>query len=538
VIVVQIDVKDKVSKMLKPLNRYKALVVTACAFGLVIGIFIPFLIGVLIDEISRPLEQLLLIAAFVGCIVVLDFFLDWYQNVIWFRLVLKAVNIVRKAMHNMLLGKSIAFHNKSTVGDLTNKLLNDVGSYAESCVIMMPMLLLNLLRITVVFFLLVIMNVWLALVCGILYLLYFGLYLRLNGRLREWSKRSTETYSAMQESANESLYNIDMVQLNLAQKYFGKRFGIVADAHMQNQSRQQLWKSLAQSSTSTMLNLIPIVAVVLGIVLYHREAITVGQIVAFYALLPQLGEPFRNLADFNMRYQSAKGVESRLASLFITEEEANLAQGESISRIETLTLNKLVFCYDQSKIILNGLTFSLEKGDCLGIVGASGVGKTTLLKILLKRLAAQNISVNKTPLSEISDESYFERVSFLPQDIFLFNDSINENISFGREGNIDAALELAYANDITSEHDMLSGGEKQRIGIARAVFGEKDVIILDEPTSALDAGSEKVIIDNLRSLMEERPVILIIVTHRMGLLDICNKTLTLHQDGHWDMVGS
>jgi len=340
----------------------------------------------------------------------------------------------------------------------------------------------------------------------------------------------------MQENANESLYNIDMVQLNLAQKYFGKRFATVADAHMQNQSRQQLWKSLAQSSTSTVLNLIPIVAVVLGIVFYHRGAVTVGQIVAFYALLPQLGEPFRNLANFNMMYQSAKGVELRLASLLITKEEETLAQGENIGVIESISLNNLTFSYDQSKIVLNGLTLSLEKGDCMGIVGASGVGKTTLLKILLKRLVAQDIFINKIPLNEVSDESYFEKVSFLPQDVFLFNDSINENISFGREGDIDAALELAYADNITSEHSMLSGGEKQRIGMARAVFGERDVIILDEPTSALDVGSEKIIIDNLHSLIKERPVILIIVTHRAGLLKICNKTLTLHQDGHWDMT--
>jgi len=337
--------KKQITKMLKPLRAYKTLVLTVCSFSFAVALSIPYVIGLLLDRIEMSAQYLLGFIVLIGAAIIVDFFLNWVQNTMWFTLSFRASNIVRKEVQKNILYKSPAFHKTYPVGDLTNKIINDAASYADNMVIMMPILFLNLLRIIIVCTFLALMNVVMAAICIGLYVVYLLMYMRLNKQLRKNSKKQAETFSRMQERANESLNNIDMIQVSLVQKYFSKRFATASDSHENNQRRLQFWKSLGMSSTEAMLNIIPVCAVIMGVVLFQANIITIGQIVAFYVLLPQLGEPFRNLADFNMSYQGAKGLEERLAGVMLAAEELEQGKVET-NEIQTVAFENLKLnCY-------------------------------------------------------------------------------------------------------------------------------------------------------------------------------------------------
>ena len=516
-----------ITEVLRPLKCYKFITMFLCSVSILIGMLIPYTIGIILDEISRPLNYVLQFAGFIALILFTSFILNWSQNLMWFSLVYRSINLVRKHLYNTLVHKSIYFHREKSVGDLSNKLLNDVGSYAENRAILMPVLYLNLLRIGVVITFLSIMNMWLALVCSLLYLVYLGMYTRLNSKLRVANRRQSETYSVMQERTNETLINIETIHVYRAQNYFFERFGRAVDAHTGNMIKLQFWKSLGQSATNAALDAIPVAAIVLGIVFYQQGTITLGQIVAFFAFLPQLGEPCRNLADFNISYQSVKGLESRLEEL-LPDLEEDYKNKPSVEVINSIRIDNLNFSYDVGKAIFKDFNLSLRRGDVLGVSGPSGAGKSTLVKILMNLIEAEGVLYNDLHANQLSPESYLSRFALLPQEVFLFDAEITDNVTFGKStGDIKKALSTSCAEHITGKPLSLSGGEKQRIGLARAIYINADVLILDEPTSALDEQTEKRVVENLRALLEKSYVITVIITHRPEILSLCTRVLTL-----------
>ena len=527
-------IKGVVTQTLTPLQRYKIATLFFCAAATILGLLIPFSVGMLIDGMDNPLEYTFRFAGIIGLVMIVVFLLEWIQNYMWFNLSFKASNLVKKRLHEMLLKKSVAFFKSTNIGDLTNKLLNDASSYAKIRATLMPMLLLNLIHIAAAFTFLVVMNLWLAAVCAALYVMYLGLYMKINSKLRVRSKQLTETFSVLQQRTHESIFNIDMVQMFCAIGFFSNRFNISSDRHQKNEAKLQLWKSLGQSATDMTLVVIPVVAVIMGIVFYHQGSISIGQIVAFYAFLPQLGEPFRNLTDFNISFQSAKGVEGRLEELLLTEAEQEVGK-DSLEHISSVEFRKLNFAYEPSKIILQELSFTIKKGDSLGVIGESGTGKSTLIKLLLCRLNSENMLVNGEPVLRWKKDSFHKRIAVLPQEVFLFEGSICDNITMGRSGDIDLALSTAFAASIKGDALKLSGGEKQRIGLARALFSNIDMLVLDEPTSALDDATEKKIVENLQTFLNFTNIILVVVSHRREILKLCNAIITLRPGGEWEI---
>ena len=135
--------------------------------------------------------------------------------------------------------------------------------------------------------------------------------------------------------------------------------------------------------------------------------------------------------------------------------------------------------------------------------------------------------INHAPITAINLDAYYKRTAVLPQDIFMFDGSIEDNVIMEREGNFDNAM--IVSESIASTHDIknLSGGERQRVGLARAFYTNFDLLILDEPTSALDAETEKRVITNIEKFLKENRAIVVIVTHRPQILSLCNKFLGL-----------
>lgn len=183
----------------------------------------------------------------------------------------------------------------------------------------------------------------------------------------------------------------------------------------------------------------------------------------------------------------------------------------------------------------------MEKGDIIGIVGPSGSGKSTLVDLLLKRILNYNgkITINGIDLKDINRTSYYNLISYLEQDAFLFKGSLKENIAFDNFNgeNFEISTELSQVKKFNGKKDEdfeieikgknVSGGEKQRIALARALYKNSNLLILDEFTSALDFETEQEVVKNIEKISKDK--IILIITHRKLPLSICNKLIDLEK---------
>jgi ABC-type multidrug transport system fused ATPase/permease subunit len=208
-----------------------------------------------------------------------------------------------------------------------------------------------------------------------------------------------------------------------------------------------------------------------------------------------------------------------------------------------ISFKDVSFSYEEGKDVLSGVTFSIAKGETVGIIGPSGAGKTSVADLML-RLFVQNdggISIDGNPITDISTESWRRHIGYVAQDVFLLNASIEDNIRFYRsdlsKDEIITATKQANIYDFIQELPegfdtktgdkgvMLSGGQRQRIALARALAGKPDILILDEATSALDSASEKLIQESIHSLRGS--VTVIIIAHRLSTIEHADRLLVL-----------
>ena len=224
------------------------------------------------------------------------------------------------------------------------------------------------------------------------------------------------------------------------------------------------------------------------------------------------------------------------------DESSPVAGDKPLPRIRSLTFQSVHFAYEPGRPVLTDINFDVIGGEVIGIVGPSGAGKSSLVQILLGVRVPDHgrYLVNGVPAGEFSREHWTSRFAYVSQEPRLLHASVTDNIRFYRElGNadIEEAARLAridsdilswangYDTIIGPRADAVSGGQQQRICIARALAAHPEVLVLDEPTSALDPGSESLLQESLMALRER--VTLVIVAHRMSTLDICDRVMVI-----------
>ena len=271
---------------------------------------------------------------------------------------------------------------------------------------------------------------------------------------------------------------------------------------------------------------------------------------AGYRLMPALQTIFTGIAELRYTQAALDNLAIDLTTISETTPcknnsgEAEQSFGETIEKID---IADLWYSYpEDSSYVLRGISISIDKNSTIGIIGTTGAGKTTLVDILLGLLEIEkgSLKVNGEALNEKNMANWRSRVGYVPQDIFLLDTTILENIAYGinkNEINVDAVIKAGklakihttIVESFTEGYDTIvgergvkiSGGQRQRIGIARALYHDPDVLIFDEGTSALDNMTEKELMDEIQSLSSEKTIIMI--AHRLSTLKFCDKIFCL-----------
>ncbi|WP_017495792.1 peptidase domain-containing ABC transporter [Flavobacterium sp. WG21] len=278
---------------------------------------------------------------------------------------------------------------------------------------------------------------------------------------------------------------------------------------------------------------------------------TIGMMMTIQYIVGQLNLPLSNFVSFIQTWQDAKISLERLSQVHCKEDEDDLDQ----HKVKELSINKTIVIKDLSyryggkstPYVLKNLSCSIPEGKTTAIVGASGSGKTTLMKLLLKfyEPSKGNISIGSIDLANVNNDYWRSNCGAVMQDTFMFDDTIAGNISESEQNEIIDREKLNNAAFIANIEDFiqklpnkyntelgtsgirLSGGQEQRLMIARAVYKDPCYVFFDEATSALDANNEKVIIENLNTFLKEKTAI--IIAHRLSTVKNADNIIVLEE---------
>lgn len=299
------------------------------------------------------------------------------------------------------------------------------------------------------------------------------------------------------------------------------------------------------------LEFLAVFCVVILILTLMNQGSPLGEVVPTIAVFGVAA--FRIMPSINRLINTGQVVRYRLAAILTLERELdnfkkyNNKKSKKLIKIDGIELNNVSYLYPGSNnFTLKNINLKVNQNEFIGIVGGSGQGKSTFLNLILGLLEPTHGSVKS---NKVNIHSYINEwqniIGYVPQDVYLIDDTIKNNIAFGQNANeidnckLNNTIQNAVLDNFINElplgidtfvgekGELISGGQKQRIGIARALYDKPQLLILDEATSALDLKTEKLIINNLKKL-SFKPIILM-VTHRENLLSICDYVVEFRE---------
>ena len=486
---------------------------------------------------------------------------DNLRNIVFERVGQDATRALAVDVFHRLHRLSLRFHLARRTGEVTKTI--DRGT--KSIDVMLYFLLFNiaptvieLIAVTIIFY----AHFGLGLVAATLASVVA--YIVVTRVITEWRTKLREQMNRLDGQALgrsvDSLLNYETV------KYFGAeareeaRYGRSmrewADAAVKSENSLGLL-NIAQA---LILNLLMAGAMAYSVWGWSQGKLTVGDLVFVNTYLTQL---FRPLDMLGMVYRTIRQGLIDMAEMFRlmdTEVEVQDAPGAPalVIRRPTVTFDDVWFGYDEDRTILHGLSFEVPAGNRVAIVGPSGAGKSTIARLLFRFYDPWRgrILIDGQDIATITQESLRAAIGIVPQDSVLFNDTIGYNIAYGRDGagmmEVEAAakgaaiwelinrLPQGFETEVGERGLKLSGGEKQRVAIARTLVKNPPILLFDEATSALDSRTEEEILSTLRAVAEHRTTISI--AHRLSTIADADTILVLDQGqlaesgSHFDLL--
>jgi len=452
---------------------------------------------------------------------------------------------LRRRLFDHLLRQSLAFHRGRQTGDLLSRVSNDVSLLQRA----LGVELIEAARApvtTVVAVSLMLAFEWrltlLSLACVPLISLVIA---RAGERMRRLARQVQARLGGLNAYLQERLSGIETVQIFGMERAEAERFGEIADGNY----RANLRVALTSSVLSPMVELISaaglLVLIFFAGYLTIEGALSVPKLLAFAYAGQRLGSSLGLFGKIWLSGQQAAAAGDRLLELLDTKEEVvERPDAIELPRVRgRICFREVSFRYRGSEPVLREVTVTIEPGQVVALVGASGAGKTSLANLIPRFYdpTSGHIEVDGTDIAGITLSSLRSQIGIVPQEPVLFGGSVREAIAYGRpeatDEEVAAAARAARAEDfvialpqgydtpVGERGARLSGGQRQRLAIARALLTDPRILILDEATSALDAESEALVQAGLERLMEGRTTV--IIAHRLSTIQRADRILVL-----------
>jgi len=455
---------------------------------------------------------------------------------------------LRMRTYHHLQRLSLAYFESHQTGTLLSTITDDIQTiqtFASSATLGILVDLLTIVGMLVLMFWLN-WDFTLIAVCVTPFLLFF--VSRFKRAVKNATKEVRHRQSDIVTVVQQDLESVQVVKAFGRQDLEQKQLEEASLATLDAALKARKVKSLLSPIITTTVALCTAFVLYRGARLVLAGLMTVGGLTVFLSYLNKFFKPVQDLAKMtNVVAQAAVGVD-RVKAILDTDtaiSERPNARNPAAVRGE-IVFEHVAFEYDKDTRVLRDVNFRIRPGEFVGLVGATGGGKSTVVSLIPRFYDPITgvVKVDGVDIREYKLQGLRDQIGFVLQDTVLFRGTIGANIAYGRAGatqsEIQKAAELANAHEfigrmphgydtMVGERGLtLSGGQRQRIGIARAIIGNHPILILDEPTAALDTESERLVIEALERLMKGRTVITI--AHRLSTIRDANKILVL-KDG-------
>ncbi|MBK6484761.1 MAG: ATP-binding cassette domain-containing protein [Chitinophagaceae bacterium] len=488
------------------------------------------------------------------CMVILcsitlsNIFKYWSQRVLA-RMRTNLIRNIRSGIHDQFLSIQPGYFQRQKKGDLLSVISNDVQEIENSVVTSIQVIFREPATIIAYFILLFVISPQLTFFT-LIFIPVSGIVISvISRRLKQESINSQSLLGSIMAIAEETISGSKIIRAFNAEPMLHDKFTKENNRFRQSAKSILNTRELAAPLTETFS-----IAVVVGIMIYggtlvlsQQSGLTASEFIAFIALYSQVLPPAKNISAAVTSVQRGLAAGERV--LRIIDEPVEILESPnavSIKSFETgITFQNVSFGYEDKRYALDNINVTIPKGKVIALVGPSGSGKTTFADLLPRFYdpTVGAILIDGTDIRKFKLKDLRGLIGIVSQEPVLFNDTVYNNLAFGMEGATEAtvidAAKVANAHDFISRMPegyqtiigdrggKLSGGEKQRLTIARAVLKNPPILILDEATSSLDTESERLVQDALYKLMQHRTSL--VIAHRLSTIQNANEILVLQK---------
>jgi len=454
---------------------------------------------------------------------------------------------LRHEFYTHLQRMSLSFYERRQVGSIASRLFGDIAIAQNFVGASFTNTIMDFSTLLLITTLLFYMNWELALVSLTIFPLYIILNKYFKARIKKTSQLAQEKIEEIAGYVNEKLGGMPIIQSFTREKTEAKRFLRENKTYLFYRLANVKDNAMATSIIGFLTSLAPVIVVWYGALQVIKGHLTVGELTAFYAYLGMFYQPLNRLTELNILLANSTAAIDRIFDIFSTSPEiVDSTLAKEVNGIKgEITFEDVSFSYEPSRQALKHINVYIAACKTVALVGVSGSGKSTFVKLLPRfyDVTSGSITIDGIDIRNITLRSLRKNIALVPQDPILFSGTISENILFGKpsasEEGIQAAAKMANAHDFIKQLPMgyqtqigeggvkLSGGQRQRLALARAFLKDAPILILDEATSALDSESENLIQQALQKLMRGRTTL--IIAHRLSTIQMVDKVIVFYQ---------
>ena len=451
---------------------------------------------------------------------------------------------LKNEIYNQYQKLDYSFYKKNSTGDLMNRISEDVSKvrmYLGPGV--MYTINLSILSILALYQMISTNGYLTFFVLIPLPLMSYIIY-KVSSTVNKLSTIVQEEQSSMSSLVQESFSGIRVIKAYNRNQQVESLFQDSAESYKEKNMRLVLVNSLFMPTIFILIGLSTLLCIYLGGLVYHEGNINFGEIMSFVFYVNMLTWPFASVGWVTSIIQRAAASQERINEFLKIKPSIKNESQEDFSFNGHIEFRNVSYTYPNSGIkAIDDVSFVLNSSERIGVIGRTGSGKSTLIKLIMRQIAPQEgeILLDGVNIKEINIDQYRDQIGIVPQDVFLFSDTINNNILFGSlDGTINDRDIVEVTKEAHVHHNIvsfknsyntllgergvnLSGGQKQRLSIARALIRKPKLLILDDCLSSVDTETEEVILSNLN----KKSISSFIVSHRISTIRNATKILTL-----------
>ncbi len=553
-----VDNKKAIRNILTLLKDHKLKLILTVVCSLISTVFTivaPLLIGqattLIFDGTNKIIHHtgsidfntLIHLLTIVVILYVISSVFSYLQSIFLIEVTTKISYDLRERLIDKILHLPMDKVEENKRGDILSRVTNDVDSLQNGITQSFIQLTTAVITLIGVFIMMLSINVWMTLATVTLVPIAFLLIRFMTRYSQSYFLKQLEFKGSLNGQIEETFTGHDIIRAFNQEEISMKKFESDNENWFSHEWKSQFYSSLNGPLMNFISNFTYVVVAVLGAVFVLQRVIAVGDILAFFQYTQSFNRPIQQITRVMNQIQTAMAASERIFEFLDYEDEENPSTKQITEIKDGIIFDNVSFSYTPNEKIIKNLSFDVKKGEKIAIVGETGAGKTTIVKLLMRfyDIDSGSIKIDGIDIEEYDKNSLRSLIGMVLQDSWLFSDTISNNILYG---NLDAKTEEVieasnqvyadnfirqlsdgYDSELNEDTDNISHGQKQLLTIARTILSQKEVLILDEATSSVDTRTEKLIQKAMDKLMEGKTSF--IIAHRLSTIRNADKIIVI-----------